>query len=324
MDVAGKTRSPIRSSAMSARDWAQLLLLGALWGGSFFFIRIAVAEIDPLTLVLYRVAIAALALNLWLAARRVSLRPALARAPGFVALAIVNNVIPFSLIFLGETRIGAGLAAILNATTPFWTVIAANVLTSDEKFTRNKIAGIALGVAGTALMVGPSVLGGLGAPAWAQLCVLGASASYALGAIFARRFRTLDSALVATGQLTASTFVMVVLAPLLGQSVLTAASPGAWTAVAGLGLLSTAVAYILYFNLIASAGATNTSLVTLVVPVSAVLLGTIVLGEGLGVEEIAGMTLIGLGLLTIDGRILSRRRAPAVADAGGPARGRSG
>jgi drug/metabolite transporter (DMT)-like permease len=298
-----------RSPTMSARDWAQLLLLGALWGGSFFFGRIAVAETGPLRLVLYRVAIAALVLNLWLLVRGTSIRAALPRALGFIGLAILNNIIPFSLIFFGQTRIGAGLAAILNATTPFWTVIAANALTSDEKFTANKVAGILLGIAGTAVMVGPNALSGFGAPAWAQLCVLGAALSYAFAAIFARRFRGTDSTLLATGQLTASTLVMAILVPLAGQPVVTAVSPGTWAAVAALGILSTAVAYILFFNLINSAGATNASLVTLVVPVGAILLGTIFLGERLDIQQISGMVLIGLGLATIDGRMLGPWRA---------------
>jgi drug/metabolite transporter (DMT)-like permease len=141
---------------------------------------------------------------------------------------------------------------------------------------------------------------------WAQLCALGASVSYALASIFARRFRALPSDVVATGQLTASAVIMALVVS-LGASSIGAASPAAWGSVAALGLLSTALAYILYFNLIASAGATNTSLVTLVVPVSAILLGVLFLGEGLDTYELIGMVLIGLGLVTIDGRIFRSR-----------------
>jgi drug/metabolite transporter (DMT)-like permease len=287
---------------MSPADWAQLLLLGALWGGSFFFARVAVAEIEPLTLVFYRVAMATVALHIWLLLRGVSFRPALPHAGSFLLLALLNNVVPFSLLFFGQTAIGAGLAAILNATTPFWTIVAANILTRDDKITPNRLGGILLGIVGTAVMVGPGAITGLGAPVWAQLCALGAAFTYALGAIYARRFRSLPSELVATGQLTASAAIMSVVI-CLGASGITAASPATWASVAGLGLLSTALAYILYFNLIASAGATNTSLVTLIVPVGAILLGVLFLGETLGGYELAGMSLIGLGLLTIDGRI---------------------
>lgn len=296
------------SLTMGASDWAQLLLLGALWGASFFFARITIREIEPLTLVFYRVVIAAAALHLWLFLRGVSFRPALSRAGPFMLLALLNNVVPFSLIFLGQTAIGAGLAGILNATTPFWAIIAANVFTSDEKITPAKLAGIALGIAGTAVMVGPGLFAGLGAPAWAQFCVLGAAFSYGLAAVLARRFRDLPSDVVAAGQFTASTVVMAVLVG-IGASSVTAASPTSWMCVVALGLLSTALAYILYFNLINSAGATNASLVTLVVPVGAILLGALFLGETLDGYELAGIGLIGLGLLTIDGRILGLARA---------------
>lgn len=287
---------------MSMTDWAQLLLLGALWGASFFFAHIAVREIAPLTLVLYRVGLAGVALHLWLFMRGVSFRPALSRAGSFLFLALVNNIVPFSLIFLGQTEIGAGLAGVLNATTPFWAIVMANILTADEKITSAKLIGILFGIAGTAVMVGPGLVAGLGAPVWAQFCVLGAAFSYGLAAVFARRFRDLPSDVIAAGQFTGSTVVMAVVVA-AGASSITTASPIAWGCVACLGLLSTAVAYILYFNLIGSAGATNASLVTLIVPVWAILLGVMFLGERLDLYELAGMSLIGLGLLTIDGRI---------------------
>jgi drug/metabolite transporter (DMT)-like permease len=294
--------------SMSMTNWARLLLLGAIWGGSFFFARIAVSEIQPLALVLFRVAIAAFALHVYLLARGPSFRQALPMAGSFFVLAILNNVIPFSLIFAGQTEMGAGLASVLNATTPFWTILIASVLTSDEKLSWNKLAGILLGVAGTAVMVGPGILAGLGGPVWPKFALIGASLSYAFAVIFAKRFKTLPPVLVAAGQLTASTLIMV---PLVlfwsGTADLFSASLPVWSAVFALALLSTAFAYILYFHLIGSAGATNASLVTLIVPVSAILLGSFFLGERLESFEVFGMVLIGLGLVTIDGRLLGRR-----------------
>jgi drug/metabolite transporter (DMT)-like permease len=290
---------------MTARDWAQLFLLGAIWGGSFFFARIAVAEIPPLTLVLFRVAIAAIALHLYLLARGPSFELALPHASSLFLLALLNNVIPFSLIFAGQTVLGAGLASVLNATTPFWTLIIANMLTSDEKLTWNKVAGILLGVAGTAVMIGPGMIAGLGGPVWAKFALVGASLSYAFALIVARRFKGVPPAVVATGQLTASTVMMLpVVLVMHGTVGLFDASAPIWTAVLALALVSTAFAYILYFNVIASAGATNASLVTLIVPASAILLGTAFLGERLDLFEIAGMALIAFGLVTIDGRLL--------------------
>ena len=303
-----ETIQPPLQATMSARNWALLLFLGAIWGGSFFFARIAVAEIPPLTLVLFRVAIAAMALHLYLGFRGPSFRLALPYAASFFVLALLNNVIPFSLIFAGQTELGAGLASVLNATTPFWTVLVANMVTSDEKLSWNKVAGILLGIAGTAVMIGPGLAAGIGGPVWAKFALVGASLSYAFAVIFAKRFRALPPTVIATGQLTASTIMMIpVVLAMTGGANLFAASPHVWLAVFSLALLSTAFAYILFFNIIASAGATNASLVTLVVPVSAILLGAVFLGERLELFEVGGMVLIGLGLVTIDGRLLKRR-----------------
>lgn len=305
--TADIAKQPLQAT-MTARNWAQLLFLGAIWGGSFFFARVAVAEIPPLTLVLFRVAIAAAALHVYLAARGPSFRLALPYVASFFLLALLNNVIPFSLIFAGQTELGAGLASVLNATTPFWTVLIANMVTSDEKLSWNKVAGILLGIAGTAVMIGPGLAAGIGGPVWAKFALVGASLSYAFAVIFAKRFRALPPTVVATGQLTASTIMMIpVVLVASGPDNLFAASTHVWLAVFALALLSTAFAYILYFNIIASAGATNASLVTLVVPASAILLGALFLGERLEFFEIGGMALIGLGLVTIDGRLFARR-----------------
>ena len=292
---------------MMLADWGQLILLGAIWGGSFFFARVAVAEMHPLVLVLFRVAIAAAALQIYLALRGPSFRLALPHIGLFFLLALTNNVIPFSLIFAGQTELGAGIAAILNATTPFWTLIVANAMTADEKLSWNKLAGIGLGIAGTAVMVGPGVLAGLGGPVWPKFALIGASLSYAFALMVARRLKSVPPPVLATGQLTASTVIMVpVILLTTGPAGLFSASVPVWAAVLGLALLSTAFAYILYFNLVASAGATNASLVTLIVPVSAILLGIAFLGERIEMFELFGMVLIALGLVTIDGRLLIR------------------
>lgn len=294
---------------MNARDWTHLFLLGVLWGGSFFLAKIAVAEIAPLTLVLLRVGIAALALHIWLGLRGVSIRPMLELAGGFAILAILNNIIPFSLIFVGQTELGAGLASIINATTPIWTILVANMLTTDEKLSWNKIFGILLGIAGTMVMIGPGVLAGLGGPVWAKLAILVATLSYAFAAIHARRFKSVEPALVATGQLSASTVLILPIAVFIdGPAAAFVGDISLWAVVIALALFSTAYAYILFFNIVASAGATNVSLVTLVVPASAILLGAAFLGERLEMFEMVGMTLIALGLVTIDGRLFRAMR----------------
>ncbi|MGM4910988.1 DMT family transporter [Rhizobium sp. 768_B6_N1_8] len=292
---------------MSAKDWGQLALLGALWGGSFFFARIAVSEIPPLALVLYRVAIAALVLHLWLKLRGISFAPVLARPGSFLCLALLNNVIPFSLIFTGQTEIGAGLASVFYATTPLWTILVANALTPDEKISTVKIAGVAIGIAGAAVMIGPGLLSNLGGPTWAKLAVIGAAVSYAFAVVYAKRFKSISPTVVATGQLTGATILMlpIVFFFYSPADIVTPSVP-IWMAVLVLAILTTAFAFILYFNLIASAGATNASLVTLLVPVSAILLGTVFLGERLETFEFSGMILIMTSLIIIDGRLFRR------------------
>jgi drug/metabolite transporter (DMT)-like permease len=291
-------------SAISPAVWLMLMLLGLIWGASFFFARIAVKEVPPLMLVLLRVAIAAAALHLYLMAKGDWVKFRQQSFAPFILLGLLNNAIPFSLLFVGQTKLGAGLAAILNALVPFWTVIAANFLTADEKFTSRKITGILLGVAGAAVIIGPSALSGLGAPLWAKFAVIGAGISYAFASIYAKRFKSVPPIVTATGQLTASSLIMLpaaLLAHGLWSPLLV--TPPVWLAVFALALVSTSLAYIIFFRIIAAAGATIVSLVTLLVPVSAVMLGTAFLGESLSLSELAGMALIGLGLIIIDGRM---------------------
>jgi drug/metabolite transporter (DMT)-like permease len=297
-------------SAISPAVWGMLMLLGLLWGASFFFARIAVKEVPPLMLVLLRVAIAAAALHLYLLARGDWRKFREQRFVPFILLGLLNNAIPFSLLFIGQTELGAGLAAILNALVPFWTVLAANFLTADEKFTANKIIGILLGVAGAAVIIGPSALSGLGAPLWAKLAVIGAGISYTFAAIYAKRFKAVPPIVTAAGQLTASSLIMLP-AAFLAQgfwSPLQITQP-VWLTILALALASTALAYIIFFSIIAAAGATVVTLVTLLVPVSAIMLGTVFLGETLSLAEVLGMALIGLGLVIIDGRLVRRFRS---------------
>ncbi|MEZ5808141.1 MAG: DMT family transporter [Zhengella sp.] len=293
---------------MSARNWVELLTLGLVWGAAFFFGRIAVAELHPLALVFFRVSLAAMALHLFLLLAGHRFRADRRMLGRLLMLSVMNNVIPFSLIFTGQTAIGAGLASVINATTPFWTVIAAQMLTRDEKISANKLAGIGLGIAGAAIMVGPSAIAGVGGPAWAKFAIMGAALSYAFAAIFARSLKGIAPSHIAVGQLSFSALVMLPVMPFVVTAEgLLAVSAQTWAAVTALALLSTAFAYILYFRIVGSAGATNASLVTLVVPASAIVLGAVFLGERLEAFELAGLVLITTGLVTIDGRLLRRR-----------------
>ena len=293
---------------MGAGGWALLGLLSVLWGGSFFFTEVALGDLGPLTLVFGRVAIGAGAL--WLLAAATGQR--LPREPrlwlAFLVMGGLNNLIPFALIAWGQTQIGSGLASILNATTPVFTVVLAHFLTRDERMTPGGLIGVLAGLAGVAVMIGPAALAGAGAGLVAQVAVLGGAFSYGLAGIWGRRFARagVPPLVTAAGQVTASTAMLAPLA-LVVERPWELPMPGleVWAALAGIGLLSTALAYVIYFRILARAGATNLLLVTLLIPVSAILLGVLVLGERLEAGQAAGMALIALGLAAIDGRPLA-------------------
>jgi len=293
-----------------------LVGIGLLWGGSFFFAGVAVKHVPPFTLAFLRFALAALALHVFIAGRYGIYEVLRTRWRAFVLLGLLNNAVPHSLIFLGQTEIGAGLASILNATTPIWTVIVAHLMTEDEKLTRRKLLGALIGLAGTVVLFSPQLALRTGAPLWAMALPLIAAISYGFAAVWGRQFRGVTPPVTAAGQLTASTLIMlpvVLLHDLSGS--LTIPPIGAIGAILALALLSTALAYILYFRLISVAGATNASLVTLLVPPSAILLSVLFLGEHVGGEDWLGLGLILLGLVVLDGRLadrLMRRNATAM------------
>lgn len=288
---------------MGPREWLMLFALSLLWGGSFFFVEVALDGLPPFTLVLGRVGLAAVILlgAVRLAGHR------LPRSAGiwfaFAVMALLNNAVPFSLITWGQVRIDSGLAAILNATTPLFTVLLAHLLTRDERLTAGRLAGVGLGIAGVALLVGPTALAGITGDLMGQLAVLGAALSYAGAGIFGRRFRELPTVVTSAGMLICAT---VLIAPLAVLERPWTRSPDAHVlaALGALAAFSTALAYLLYFRILAAAGATNVLLVTFLVPVTALLLGVLVLGESLAWTALAGMGLIFLGLAAVDGRLL--------------------
>jgi drug/metabolite transporter (DMT)-like permease len=295
---------PIRLT-MSATDWLLLIALSLLWGGSFFFAKIAILELPPLTVAFGRVAIAAATLIVLARATRVALPARLADWRPYAIMGLLNNAIPFALIFWGQTHIPSGLAAILNATTPLSTVLVAHVATADEKLTRARLAGVAAGLTGVIVMIGPDMLRELSANVLAQLACLGAAASYAFAGVYGRRFRDEPALRVAAGQLVASTLILAPVALVVDRPwTLTPPSLTALGALVPLATFSTALGYLLYFRILARAGATNLLLVTFLIPVSAILLGTLILGEQLAARHIVGMIAIAIGLAAIDGRVM--------------------
>src|SRR5260221_2982555 len=284
-DVYGK---PMIRTQMNGRDWLILGSLALIWGGAFFFIGVAVRHVPPLTYVWLRLTIAAAAM--WLFLRFKGQRLGLPKGAwgAILLLALLNNALPFALFGWGQTHIASGLASILNATTPIWGVVVAHFLTHDERMSPRKIAGVLLGFGGVAVMIGPSLLSSLGSGALAQLACVTASLSYALAAVWARRFRTMGVSplSVTTGPLTAGAALMLPVA-LLADKPWTHAPPPltAWGALVALALLCTAFGYVLYFRLIETFVATNTLHVTLLTPPVAHLLGRLFLCEHMSHQD---------------------------------------
>lgn len=299
-----------QTPVLSRTDWILLLALSGLWGGSFFFYKVLVGALPPVTIVLGRVALAAPPLALVITLRGEAWPRSKAVWLAFAGMGVLNNVIPFTLIVWGETRISSGLASILNATTPLFGVLVAHALTTTEKLTWRRGAGVLVGFAGVIVLIGPDAFSDLGGETLigGAACLL-AAVSYAFAGIYGRRFRGIPPLAVATGQLTTSAIIMTPLAFAIDRP-WTLANPGlgAWAALLALAFFSTAMAYILYFRLLATAGATNLLLVTFLLPISALLLGTLALGEVIAPNALVGMVLIAGGLAPIDGRLFAHVR----------------
>ncbi len=297
--------------AMNSAEWSLLVLLSVLWGGAFFFVGVAVTELPPLTIVLARVGMAGLILLFPFRFLGYSLPHGLRDWTPFIVMGLLINVLPFSLLNTGQTMISSGLTSIMTGMTPLFTAI---VMASfrEERLTWNSVIGVLLGVAGVAIIswsgdaAADTHLLGIG------LCLAGAL-SYAFAALWGRRhLRNMPPLKSATCQLLSSTLIMVVVVAVVDRP-WTLPLPGAkiWLALGGLALFGTAIAYIVFFEILSRAGASNVMLVTLLIPVTALLLGNLFLGEPIFIHELIGAATIGLGLLFIDGR-LPRRVAHAV------------
>ncbi len=290
---------------MGKVEWGLLIALSILWGGSFLFAKVAVGDLPPLTVVFLRVAIAALALIAIVRVMGLALPKGRDWWP-FVVMGAINNVLPFTLLFWAMTEVSSGLAAILNATTPLSTVLLAHLLTTDERMSLPKVFGVLVGLCGVAVLIGVDALDGLGLAVLAQFACIGAGLCYALATIWGRRLLGRPPLVVATGQVTASSLLLIPIVLVVDRP-WTLPMPSAATvaSVAALALASTALAYILYFRILRTAGATNLSLVTFLVPVSALALGAAFLGEAVTPSNVLGMVLIGAGLALIDGRLVA-------------------
>jgi len=293
---------------MGPREWTMMLALSLLWGATFFFVEIALTELGPFTLVLGRVACGATALWAVVLISGVPLPRTFADFRDLFVMGLLNNAIPFTLIFWGQQWISGGLASVLNAMTPIFAVIVAHLLTQDEKATPARTAGVLLGIGGVAVLVGPDALSGLDGSLVGQLAVLCAALCYSFAGVFGRRLKRFAPTVSGAGMLTSSTLIMLPVVLFMEGVPTVVPSLGIIAVWVTLGTACTALAYILYFRILATAGATNLLLVTIMIPPSAMALGVIFLGERITLSTAAGFILIFLGLLCVDGRVLDRFR----------------
>lgn len=308
----------MKTQRMGLTEWALLLALSLVWGGSFFFIEIGLEGLGPYTVVAARVGLGALGLLLFLGLRGLALPSGLSDWWALFVMGLLNNAIPFSLIAWGQVRIDSGLASILNATTPLFTLVVAHLCTRDERLTSLKGLGVVLGLFGVAVLIGPNLGQGSGGSLWGQLAILGAACSYAFASVWGRRLGRLSPAVAATGMLICSSVVMLPLALLVEPLPAALPSPSVLVALVGLGLLSTSLAYLLYFQILVRAGAVNLMLVTFLIPPSALALGVLFLHEPLEMSALFGLALIFAGLAAVQaqGRVAAAKPSRALQEKG--------
>lgn len=293
---------------MSYHHWVLLTLLSLIWGGSFFFVELALEAFSPFQLVYLRVSIGALVLAVFVYARGRRLPRDIWMWRDYAVMGLINNVIPFSMIVWGQTQISGGEASILNATTPIFTVLIAHLFTQDERLSVHKMIGVCVGFFGVFVMMIPTMEYGLNLQGYGQLAVICAAVSYGFAGVWGKRMSQQTPNVNAAGMLICSSFLLLPLVLVFEPSFPSAPSYSALLAVVSIGVLCTAFAYILFFKILSGAGATNISQVTLLAPVSAILLGVIFLGEAIGLVHVFGMAFIFAGLIFIDGRLLKRIR----------------
>jgi drug/metabolite transporter (DMT)-like permease len=302
--TAAPAHNQMARNQMSPLDWAMLGLCAIAWGSAYTFNKIAISELPPLTITAARLPIAALFLfSLCLATRTILPPFGRAWAPFFV-FTLLSNVTPFLFVLRGQRDTASGLAAVIGATTPLFVMLLAHVWTADEKLAPRKVVGVATGLAGVGIVMGPAAWTWTG-DATAKFALIFASVLYAIGAIYSKRLVAYPPLTLATLQMTCGSLITVPLA-LLWDKPWSMATPSraAVGAIAGTAIIGSSLAAITYFHVLRRAGATNAMLVTLLVPVTPILLGSILFGESLLPREIIGALIIALALLIIDGRLV--------------------
>ena len=296
---------------MPIRYWALIIALGAIWGCSFLFNAILIREISPLWVSAGRVTIGAIICWVFFIATRRKAPTDWHTYAQLVVLGILNYAIPFALFPWAEEHLASGIVGVINGMTPMTTVIVSQLWPGGEKATWNKVAGVVIGLAGAVLLTSPALAAGISGQALAYLAAFVATLCYALTLNYARRFKAVDSAAVAASSLSAAALIMIPVA-LLFSGVPVITKPETWGALFGIGVFSTSFSFLLVYWLLPKVGATNLSLNTFITPISAILLGVLILHETLLPIHFVGILVIFVGLIFIDGRLVKGlRRAPA-------------
>jgi len=298
----------MNQKTLSSRAWSELVLLSVIWGGVFLAVRVALDEIGFLTAVAHRTGWAMLILWGYVALRRLPIPRSRAIWGAFFVMGWLNNVIPFSLMAWGQLHISTGLTAILNAATAVFGVLVAAIFFADEEPTTRKLIGVLLGFSGVATAIGLSSLSEFNIRSLGQIAVIGGTISYAFAGVWARKtLAGLPPQVAAAGMLTGSSLTIIPVAWYIEGPISFGLMPQTWLAIGYYAVIATALAYLLYYRILAMAGSGNLMLCTLLIAPVAIILGAIVLGESLPVRAYAGFALLALGLVIIDGRLLFRR-----------------
>ena len=290
---------------MPIRYWALIIMLGAVWGCSFLFNAILIREISPLWVSAGRVTIGAAICWVFFVALRKKFPTDWRIYPQLLVLGILNYAIPFALFPFAEQTVASGIVGVINGMTPMTTVIVSQLWPGGEKASWNKSIGVVIGFIGAIILASPSLGAGASAQVVGLLAALGATICYALTLNYARRFKAVDSPTVASLSLTGAALVSIPIALLFtGMPVITRIET--WGALFGIGIFSTSFSFLLVYWLLPKVGATNLSLNTFITPISAILLGVLILHERFQPIHVVGIIVIFLGLVFIDGRLVKR------------------
>lgn len=295
--------APSAFRAIGPVEWAALLALSVIWGGSYLFMKIAVVSLPVFFIVFSRVILGAVTLGAILVLTRQDLPKKFEHWRSFFGMGLLNNAIPMSLIVFGTQSISAGLASIINALTPLFTILIAHALTADETLTPNKIIGVIIGFIGVIILIGPGIVFEHDIGVIGEIACVGAALSYASSNVFGRRFTRmgLKPLQIAFGQTTSASAILLPIALLVDKPwTLAIPSSSVIASVVALGMLCTGIAYLLFFRVLTKSGAVAIALVTLMIPPSAITLGALVLGESLSLQQALGMITIAIGLVAVN------------------------